>query len=213
MSVTAQLADGFRSEIRKKGEDDFRKGCVMISQSSDSEVRAFVKSAGAGRVSLAAEAVDSRTFAASCTCPNGKKGLLCRHIWATILKLEDSESDFILSKENLTAGSADLPKNDYKEKQNERARQYGKEVRQKIKAKAKAKASGSDKSPSIYPAPVEEALKYFEDNGFELKHDLTSESLESARRQLARVFHPDKGGTHDEILELNRQFEILSEYL
>jgi hypothetical protein len=63
-----------------------------------------------------------------------------------------------------------------------------------------------------YPAPVQESLDYFSANGFPLD-DLNMTALLNARKLLSRVFHPDKGGTHDEILELNSHFNVLESYL
>ena len=42
---------------------------------------------------------------------------------------------------------------------------------------------------------------------------VTLEALLQAKKLLSRVFHPDKGGTHEETVELNHHFAIISAYL
>jgi hypothetical protein len=64
-----------------------------------------------------------------------------------------------------------------------------------------------------YPSNVEQARRYFQANGFEMKQPFELNEIVDAKKQLSRVFHPDKGGSHDEILELNRNFQILNDYL
>lgn len=207
------LEDAFRPGDRSKGETDFRKNAVHISQSSDTLVRAFVKSAGQGKVTLTADSLDDDFIHAECTCTTAKKGEACRHMWAVILKLEGS--DFLLNKVNVKTGAAQTasPKEsaftqrqaEYKEVQKERLKQRAREFKDR-------KAGREPQGPNL-PDEVSEALRYFNANGFPLEKELDADHVESARRQLARVFHPDKGGSHDEILELNHHFEILSQYL
>lgn len=72
---------------------------------------------------------------------------------------------------------------------------------------------GQSSSEVIYPVLVEEARTYFVKNGFLLSGTINEEDLNQARKSLARVFHPDRGGTHEESLELNRYFEILVDFL
>jgi hypothetical protein len=210
------LSESFDSSARSKGEADYHKNAVFISQSSETLVRAFVKSAGQGKVTLTAEEVDSAEILAQCTCTAAKKGTLCRHIYASILKLEDSGADFLLNKEFVSAGQAAPPsaresafqdkQAAYKEAQKERLKDRAKEIKER-------KRGDRAQSTVSYPQEFGAALAYFSQNGFALEKELDFEHIEAARRQLARVFHPDKGGSHDEILELNRQFEVLTDYL
>lgn len=64
-----------------------------------------------------------------------------------------------------------------------------------------------------YPKLIEKARQYFQSNGYEMKQPLELNELIEAKKHLSRVFHPDKGGSHEEILELNRNFQIISDYL
>src|SRR5688572_7859606 len=89
MSVEQTLADFFPPESRHKGSDLNRKDLVVISSASDTDVRAFVKGSTACRVSLTAPEVASSSFSAECSCPQSRKGQLCKHVWAVLLKLED----------------------------------------------------------------------------------------------------------------------------
>ena len=66
---------------------------------------------------------------------------------------------------------------------------------------------------STYPEDVEAALTYFSENGFELSQPLQVEALDAVRKTLARVFHPDKGGTHAEIIMLNENHAVIANYL
>ena len=85
--------------------------------------------------------------------------------------------------------------------------------------KARSKKARMDKkqvagaTESFYPLDVQAAISYFTDNGFELSEPLDSKDLDTARRTLARVFHPDKGGTHQEILILNENHDVIADYL
>ncbi|NJM09448.1 MAG: hypothetical protein HC883_00675 [Bdellovibrionaceae bacterium] len=88
MSIEQNLAEFFKPEERKKGGDLAAKDLVAISSASDTDVRAFVKGSGACRVSLTAEKVAGHTFSADCTCPQSRKGRLCKHVWAVLLTLE-----------------------------------------------------------------------------------------------------------------------------
>ena len=63
------------------------------------------------------------------------------------------------------------------------------------------------------PNAVKSALAYFNLNGFVLEESLDEDSINLARKKLSRVFHPDVGGTHAEILELNNNFDILFAFL
>lgn len=76
---------------------------------------------------------------------------------------------------------------------------------------------GSDKKQKTpvfqYPQLVEKARQFFQANGFAMKQPMTMAELIEAKKHLSRVFHPDKGGSHEEILEVNRNFQIINDYL
>ncbi len=204
------LAAYFGSQERSKGAELLRKNLVTISSASDTQVQAFVKGSSACRVLLTAEQVAAAVFSAKCTCPQARRGDLCRHVWAVLLKLEDLQADFLEGKQEALPPSAmATQQNEFKEQQKIRMKARAKELRAERKAEQK---SLGRTTRVTYPAPVQEALEYFRANGFPLE-EMDMNSLLHARRLLARVFHPDKGGSHDEVLELNTNFEIIEAYL
>lgn len=207
------LSDFFKPEDRKRGEDLFNKDVVTISSASDTEVRAFVKASGQPRVSLSANDVASETFTATCTCPAAGKGQLCKHIWATLLKLQDRGSDFLESKAEIEQASLVSPaRTEMKERQASFQKQ--RYEKQKTRAKEMRREKKGQAVPQFeYPLDVEDARAYFRANGFDLAHPLEMEALNSARKILSRVFHPDKGGTHAETLTLNQHFDSIRNYL
>jgi uncharacterized Zn finger protein len=224
MSLDEILSENFSSEERHRGNDLFAKDLVVISSGSDTQVRAYIKNV---RVSLTAETVGDELFLTSCTCPVAAKGRPCRHIWAVLLKLNSKSHDFLEGKQRVEVGggsvasvsdsaanagaAAKQKQADYRKQQYEKQKTRAKETRQKKRQLQNPEAEQA----SIYPAPVQAALAYFVKNGFldnpKALGDL-SEVL-AAKKSLAQVFHPDKGGSHDEIIELNRQFTIIHDYL
>ena len=92
-----------------------------------------------------------------------------------------------------------------------RQAEYKQQRKEQNKARNKKQTLSSDEP--TYSYEVQTALIYFSNNGFELSHPLQAKALDTARRTLARVFHPDNGGTHDEILALNNNHDIIATYL
>lgn len=214
MEIEAALSSFFGSSERSKGADLFRKDLVVISSASDTDVRAFVKGSSSCRVALAAEEVDAPAFTSTCSCPQGRKGDLCKHIWSVLLKLEETGADFLNGKveavepgkkANPVDETRQLKQEEYKTQQREKVKARNKEIRQRKKRE--------ERGPRFtYPAPVQESLDFFAGHGFPLE-DLDMASLMNARKLLSRVFHPDKGGSHEEVLEMNAHFDVLSGYL
>ena len=92
------LSSFFGQQERRKGEDLADKGLVSISGSSDTGVNAFVKDSSGARVNLTADEVAAPALTAKCSCPQARKGDLCKHVWAVLLKLEQAGSDFLEGK-------------------------------------------------------------------------------------------------------------------
>ena len=44
-------------------------------------------------------------------------------------------------------------------------------------------------------------------------NDLTQDKAKKSYRKLALVYHPDKGGSHEKMLELSKNYGILKAYL
>ncbi|MGZ5280476.1 MAG: SWIM zinc finger family protein, partial [Pseudobdellovibrionaceae bacterium] len=194
------------------------------------------------RVSLSADDVASELFTATCSCPAASKGTLCKHIWATLLTVEDKRPDFFDGKQEIEkkspAHDEESPapakfskpfikpppkplteaqiqsKEAYKAKQND----YRKQQYQKQKQRLKDIKQDKKKSKNALPAPtlpedVERAMAYFSDNGFPLENPPRSETVQLAKKKLSRIFHPDIGGSHDEILELNKHCETIFDFI
>lgn len=213
----------FKPEVRNAGQAFVGKGKVALMRPTDTELQAYVRGSTSFKVQLRSPSIDSPLVTVGCNCPQGKKGSLCKHIWATIVVVEEKNPDFFSCKTELTTSSdtsapeAQRPKLSqtqidsqaaYKVKQADyRKQQYQlqKERAQKFK---KTKSSKKPITP-LFPDNVVEALRYFSENGFALEESLSAEAVSLARKKLARVFHPDLGGSHDEILELNQFADVL----
>ncbi len=205
------LTHFFRPEERRRGEDLFGKGLVVISSASDCDVRGFIKGSSACRVSLSADHVSSRAIRGDCSCTTARKGVLCKHIWSVLLKLE--HNDFVATKTVIEKVSVATParataterQSTYKKQNYERQKSRAKEMRQQ-------KKFAECKHAPTYPQAVEQARAFFKCNGFALENMDFSE-LANAKKILLRVFHPDKGGSHDEVIILNRNFDVLRGYI
>ncbi len=187
--------------------------------------------------------MDSQKILANCSCPQARKAQLCKHIWAALLKTEQSYPDFLEQKTEVEiAGTAKTPllnttlgsfnvnrpsfekrppmdaqleaQKAYKEKQNDyRKLQYQKQKLRLKTQKLANKNSASELEKFISPKPVQTALDFFSKNGFELSEAIDSAMINLAKKKLSRVFHPDAGGTHEEILELNKNCDVLLNFL
>lgn len=230
MNVPEQLEQYFRSDVRNAGRRFFDAEKVSASHPSEKEVQAYVRGSTSFKVSLRTESYDSALLTADCTCPDSKKGRLCKHVWAALLKTADTLPDFLEAKTEIekraaeagaapsaatrtvTASqvaareSATAKQADYRKAQYQKQKERAKEIRLAKKGHTVVKLQ------PLLPLDVEEALAYFAANGFVMETPI-AEELALAKKQLSRVFHPDKGGSHDEILELNRNYEVLIGYL
>ncbi|MES2769384.1 MAG: SWIM zinc finger family protein [Bdellovibrionota bacterium] len=215
MSVEQTFEHFFKPEAKRSGADYFAKNAVILSNKSDTHVQGYIKGVAAGRVSLSSTSIESISFSASCTCPVSNKGHFCKHIWAVLLSTEINYPDFLTSKTNIEKISKTNLKQDvYKEKQADyRKLQYQK---QKLSAKKikieKEKKKFQDEAPKL-PNDVESALVFFEENGFPIEKPIQEETLNNARKKLARVFHPDVGGSHKETVVLNENYDIILNFI
>lgn len=203
------LINYFKAEVRKRGEDDFRKELGHISTGSDTQIQAYVRSTPALKVSLTATSIASDVITATCSCRLGKKGSACKHMWTILLATAESFPDFLDIKKNFNisvAVEAEDRTSPLKIKQNEfKKQQY---ERQKAWAK-KIKADKKHRLEPQLPVAVTSALQFFSQNGFSIED---SEALKVALKTLARIFHPDKGGTHEEATILNAHYATLSKH-
>lgn len=221
----------FKPEARSSGADFVRKGAVRLGMSSDTEIQAFIKVSSGIKVTFTAEDIADEKFFADCSCPAAGKGILCKHIWATLMEVSEKFSDFLDSKIEIEkgsrAGSKGAAPAEAKAALKEKQSSFRKEQYQKQKARAKEPKEGSrptfqaapkktsrhaPAAPS-YPDDVAAALRYFDDNGFPLGEPIDPELLRDAKKKLARLMHPDSGGTHEEFLVFNSQLEVIVEFI
>lgn len=227
----------FKPETQKAGDDLVAEKCVVLTVTSDTAINGFVRGGGNSKVSFVSSSIGSEKFAASCSCTRAGKGVFCKHIWAVLIATAEKHPDFLDSKsaiemrlakaESSTAkgpAPTSASASTYQEKQKEKQAEFKKAQADRLKARNKdlrlAKKAlknksekGSSKFTVSYPEDVQEALAFFNTNGFSFASEMSEEGLKDARKILSRVFHPDKGGTHEESLLLNQHFDILMEYL
>lgn len=211
----------FKSSARSAGQRLLNEAKVSFSKPSATEIAAYVKPNY--RVILKSESLQSSSLNADCNCPPSKKGEFCKHIWAVFLAVFDKSPDFFENMSKITKNTPVLKQrvqsetqvnsqNAFKLKQDA----YRKEQYQKQKARAKKFKKTKKKSfvaEPQFPSDVQTALDYFSTNGFSFTDSLNKESIFIARKKLARIFHPDVGGSHDESTELNSQSEVLLKFV
>lgn len=94
---------------------------------------------------------------------------------------------------------------DFKKAQYEKQKQWVKEKKAEKKLKA-------EPSRERLPVEIENAFEFFTQNGFSMEYTRDEETLKSAMKTLARIFHPDKGGTHEEAVILNNHYATLTRF-
>ncbi len=220
MSVESAYEHFFKPEVRKQGREDLAEGLAVMSVAGDARIEGYVKASKPHKVLFVAENIASSTFTVDCSCSSANKGSFCRHIWALLLLTEKKHPDFLDSKTNLEKGSlfavVESPfkakQAEFKKLQYQKQKERAKAQRQEIKNKAKGLSNKTVKG-TTFSQDVNAAFEFFSLNGFPLENSLDEESLKNAKKVLSRVFHPDKGGTHDESVLLNQHYQILIDYL
>lgn len=212
----------FKPEVRKRGEAYYDDNAVYLSSATDTAISAVIKASPPVRISLITNSISDSSFEATCSCTSAQKGQLCKHIWGTILTAALDYPDFFDSKTDLMKGETASPskakrevtdsQKAFQEKLKSKQSAYRKEIYQKIKSEKKSQKNASSQKGhrNSLSESAEEALKYFSENGFELDRPIDLEKLKSAKKILSRVFHPDKGGSHEEALLLNKHYDTLA---
>lgn len=228
MDVESVLGEYFKAEIRNAGEELVSKGAVVLRQATDKQVEGFVKGGMTpSKVRMWSDSIEAPGFSVDCSCSSSKKGQLCKHVWALLLKASQDSADFLENKRTLgksalssdATGSKEEPAKqkyvspkaeEYKQKQTEFRKQAYQAQKERAKTrKQEAKTQSNSKSRGPVSESVAAALKYFEANGFPMTLPADEQEIQTAKRTLSRVFHPDKGGTHEEILELLHHTKVL----
>lgn len=224
--------------MRSSGRTYFAKGSVRSSQPSDTEVVAFISGSSSAKITFKSESVSSEVVTVDCSCPASQKGQFCKHIWATLLKIESNHADFLDGKEDIVKASSEsetdgapsfkkAPRPQFrpekkplseaqiasqealKAKQADYRKQQYQKQKQRLKEQKQAQKKTKLPAAPEYPADVQAALNFFSENGFALEGTLNPESIRLAKKRLSRVFHPDIGGSHGEIVVLNEKAETL----
>lgn len=213
----------FKPEVRSSGRALFKQGKATIVQPSDTEIIVYIRVSSACKVSLKTKSVASDKVTVDCNCPAGKKNQFCKHIWAALLATAEKNPDFFEAKTEIEKQESSFKKAENTKPELSKAREatqaafkdkqatYRKEQYQKQKQRLKnykELKKGLTKKTE-YPSEVEKALNFFSQNGIELRESLNKEMIGSAKKKLARIFHPDRGGSHDEILDLNKFSDVL----
>lgn len=226
MSLNQSLYQFFKTETQNAGNKLVQQDKVFISSHSDTQVQSTIRSFTPIKVTLKATSIENSNINARCSCKDFTKQKHCQHIWATLVQLNSISSDFLSNKNSLTLQISDSgpvqsvklkskPRDDLAK---EKAAAFRKEQYLRMKDFKKKNAPKNDhqkqKSPaSNFSQEIQSALDYFEKNGFPMSDESNLEVLLKAKKSLARIFHPDRGGSHDETVELNRNYEILASYL
>jgi hypothetical protein len=218
MSIEEIFGNHFKPEVRSSGKKLVSQEKISISSHSDTEIHAYARVAPPAKVKLHSDEVGSTAFEATCSCPTAKKSRFCKHIWGTILLVKNQYPDFLAGKNEISQNDEIVsPKNNYQEQAKQRASEYRKEQYQKQKSRVKEQKRarrGIESAPvQSYPDEIETALRYFAENGFPMAEGPSKEVVTEAKRKLSRFFHPDRGGSHEESVELNQHCEVLLSFL
>ena len=229
MAIEESIAQSFKPETRTGGAKLFHQEKLWLANASDTAIEASVKAAPPCKVRLATEDIGSETFTAQCNCAAAKKGQLCKHIWATLLGVAEKYPDFLSSKHNIATPTAHseprsatkkstIANETYQSAAKARAADYRKDQYQKHKDRAKAQKRERQSRPALvssasFPEEVETALAYFSLNGFPMPAGPDEAIINEAKKKLSRVFHPDKGGSNAEVIELNNYCQLLLQFL
>ncbi len=198
----------FKPEVRKQGLLCHQKGAVFLQIKADTQIQAFIKGSSRIKVHFVAKSISSPSFDADCTCSASAKERLCQHIWATLLTVQKEFPDFLDSKNEVNKITQMKAANPAQVSAKAKQADYRKQQYQKQKQKLKELKRGDVAKPEL-PEDVKNAVQFFSENGFTFATPVDHSEITNARKILARVFHPDKGGTHAEALTLNKNYETL----
>jgi uncharacterized Zn finger protein len=223
MQIDDTLGIFFKSETQTSGRRLVADEKVLLRSGGDTAIQAVIRMTPPVQVKLSSESVESHAFTAECGCSAFKKGQLCKHLWATLLCVAQKYPDFLSAKTEVHKSVAAIdPHAAAREEALAAAKQRASERRKEHYRQQKARTQKSSGSkvrnkmaalPSHYPPEVEAAIQYFAENGFPMAEGPSELILSEAKRKLSRVFHPDKGGSHEESVQLNRNCDLIRQFL
>ena len=90
MPLAARCSAVFDSTARQRGSAYYYGGCVTLTERQHGGVRALVRGSSAQpyQVHLDWSHADEREVEAFCSCPRYQDGILCKHLWATMLAVD-----------------------------------------------------------------------------------------------------------------------------
>jgi len=218
----------FKPQLRSSGQKLIQQDKLAVRSPSDTEILAYFRGSAGTKASLKCQSVADSEIIATCSCPQSKKGSFCKHLWALLIFAHEKHPDFFEGKTEMRLRATELPEaqqedeesepsefaKQQKQKQADYRKQQYQQQKQRLKTFNQARKSNSKLNARVgvgnFSEEVEIALEYFLKNGFSLRDSLSKAEVSAAMKKLARVFHPDLGGSHEEILELNKYAEILS---
>lgn len=227
MTTGETFEDLFKPEVRRKGTELLKKSSIILSSMSDTKISCLVRGFSPIRISFSTDSIASPMFSVNCSCPLSAKKQLCSHAWAALLLVETHYPDFFDSKTELIVNATETAPHSsehdqtkhifFKQQYVEKQKIYRKQLLQKRKDQRLAeKQSQRTLGQAKRPENIQAALDFFVKNGFaelETEANLNLENLRAAKKLLSRVFHPDKGGSHNEMLLLNQNCDLLIEYI
>ena len=144
MSIEEIFGNLFKPEMKSSGRKLVAQEKISLTTQSDTAIQAYVKVAPPLRVSFSADGISSPSFNATCSCPVAKKNRFCKHVWATLLCVEEKFPDFLTEKREIERLDSSPPhqaskQSSYQEQAKLKASEYRKEQYQKQKARMKDK--------------------------------------------------------------------------
>lgn len=93
MSISERCASNFSTNSRQRGASYANNGHVTLEQFDANRVEAFVRGSHDDyTVQLERDARNDKVLHVQCECPHFDDGNICKHIWATMLKSEQSDA-------------------------------------------------------------------------------------------------------------------------
>ncbi len=234
MSAEDPFSHFFKPEVRHAADELLKKKSVFLKLGSDTQIEGSVRGTTLLRVTFRAASIESETFLVDCSCPASKKGQFCKHVWAVLVLARVKSPDFFESKTAIEkddllksktspARAADPEfaerqanlKNkqaDYRKQAYQAQKQRAKNLKSDRAAREQRESIKTSAFSLNLPEDVKAAFAYFEVNGFALTLPVDEITLNNAKRVLSRVFHPDKGGSHAEMIELLKQSNVLLKF-
>ncbi|MCP4886448.1 MAG: hypothetical protein GY904_07525, partial [Planctomycetaceae bacterium] len=91
MTLATSCRPSFSREIIFRGEEYYNHGAVDVAAVGLNRVAAIVEGSG-GDYHVVTDWSESGVVSVSCSCPHFGRGFLCKHLWATVLEVDEMGS-------------------------------------------------------------------------------------------------------------------------